>query len=62
MTGTATPSVRTTIPARNVRTSQPIETQPIDPAIQAIQMRANELRARSQGIEYPPMPPIPGLP
>jgi hypothetical protein len=39
-----------------------LEAQPIDPAIQAIQMRANELRARSQGIQYPPMPPIPGLP
>jgi hypothetical protein len=58
---TATQALRT-IPSRNVRTSPPAPMPQVDPAIQAIQMRANELRARSQGVNYPPMPPIPGLP
>lgn len=59
--GTAGSAIRT-IPSRNVRTSPQEQMPQVDPAVQAIQMRANELRARSQGIEYPPTPPIPGLP
>jgi hypothetical protein len=60
--GGTTAAAQRTIPARTVRTPTQQAVPQIDPAIQAIQMRANELRARSQGIEYPPMPPIPGLP
>jgi hypothetical protein len=59
--GAARSAVRT-IPSRNVRTSPQLQMPQVDPAVQAIQMRANELRARSQGIVYPPTPPIPGLP
>jgi hypothetical protein len=59
--GGGTATLRT-IPSRNVRTSPPAPMPQVDPAVQAIQMRANELRARSQGVNYPPMPPIQGLP
>jgi hypothetical protein len=61
VSGTATPTVRT-IPARSVRTAPQAAVPDIDPAIQAIQMRANEMRARSINVPYPPMPPIPGMP
>jgi hypothetical protein len=58
--GSVTPT--RTIPARNVRTSGQQNVPEVDPAVQAIRMRADELRMRSEGVEYPPMPPIPGMP
>lgn len=55
-------SLRTTIPARNIRTAMPEPMPEIDPAVQAIQMKAWEAKARAEGVAYPPLPPIPGMP
>jgi hypothetical protein len=33
----------------------------MDPAIQIIQLKAQELRARSTGADFPPVPPVPML-
>lgn len=54
-----------TIPSRNLRTA-PIDTtaapQPaVDPAIQYIQLKAQEEAARQRGIAFPPVPTLPGL-
>ena len=51
---------RQVIPARAIRT-QPENTAPVDPAVQAIQMKVQQLRAQQEGIPFPPLPPIPGL-
>jgi hypothetical protein len=47
------------IPARSIRT---VPQPPVDPAMQVIRMKAEELRARAAGIQYPPLPPVPGMP
>jgi hypothetical protein len=49
------------IPARAIRSAQPENPMPVDPAVQAIQMKVQEMRARDKGIPFPPLPPIPGL-
>ena len=48
------------IPARAIRTTQQEPVQ-VDPVVQAIQMQAEQLRAREKGIPFPPLPPIPGM-
>ncbi len=48
------------IPPRAIRTTQQQATPPMDPAQQILQMKLQELRARQQGVPFPPMPPIPG--
>ena len=47
------------IPSRSVRTDSPAAA-PIDPAQQYLMMHANAEVARSKGINYPPVPPLPG--
>jgi hypothetical protein len=49
------------IPAREIRTAQQPTTEPMDPAVQIIQLKAQELRARSTGADFPPVPPVPML-
>ncbi|MCL4180832.1 MAG: hypothetical protein KJ072_24180 [Verrucomicrobia bacterium] len=49
------------IPARAIRTAPQEAPEPVDPAMQIIRMKAEEMRARSEGVVYPPLPPVPGL-
>ncbi len=54
-----------TIPSRTVRTptAEVIDTSvPVDPAAQWLRMKAEEAAARSQGVQFPPIPPMPGGP
>ncbi len=55
---TVTPPPLRTIPARNLRTA-PVEAQAVDPAVQYLNMKVNEEKARSRGIPHPPTPPPP---
>lgn len=48
------------IPPRTVR-AQAQEGQPVDPAVQYINMRVQELEHKKAGRPFPPLPPIPGL-
>ena len=48
------------IPSRTVR-AQSQEGQPVDPAVQYINMRVQELENKKAGRPFPPLPPIPGL-
>jgi hypothetical protein len=48
------------IPRAQPQQQRPAEGQ-IDPAVQYINMRAQELQAQQKGIPFPPIPPIPGL-
>ena len=48
------------IPPRTVR-AQAQEGQPVDPAVQYINMRVQELEHKKTGRPFPPLPPIPGL-
>jgi hypothetical protein len=57
----ANPSLRT-IPARNLRTTPVEPQQQVDPAVQYLQMKVQEERARREGIPHPPIPPLPGVP
>jgi len=50
-----------TIPARSIRTTTEAPAN-VDPAMQAVLMRAQEAQARAAGRPYPPLPPIPGVP
>jgi hypothetical protein len=64
-TPTTTAPVLRTIPARPLRTTPSAQPQAaqqpaVDPAVQYLNMRLNEERARSRGIPYPPTPPVPG--
>ncbi|HKS36621.1 MAG TPA: hypothetical protein VJW76_05490, partial [Verrucomicrobiae bacterium] len=58
---TANPALRT-IPARNLRTTPVEPQQQVDPAVQYLQMKAQELKAHKEGIPFPPIPPLPGAP
>lgn len=49
------------VPARPVRTTPGGSTEPVDPAMQWLILKANEERARAEGIQMPPTPPMPGL-
>lgn len=53
------------LPTRTVRTvttdPQQQQQQAADPVMQAIQLKAQELRAKQQGMPFPPLPPIPGM-
>jgi len=55
------PALRT-IPARNLRTTPVEPQQQIDPAVQYLQMKVQEERARREGVPHPPIPPLPGVP
>jgi hypothetical protein len=55
---TASPALRT-IPSRSLRT--PAQAAEVDPALQLIQLRAQQLQHQNQGIPFPPIPPVPGL-
>lgn len=48
------------IPSRTVR-AQAQEGQPVDPAVQYINMRVQELEHRKAGKPFPPLPPVEGL-
>jgi hypothetical protein len=60
--GGSNPSLRT-IPARNLRTT-PVQTQQpqVDPAVQYLQLKVQEEKARREGVVLPPIPPLPGAP
>jgi hypothetical protein len=56
---TTTPGGRV-VPARPVR-SAPEEQGVRDPAMQWLMLRAQEQAAQSQGVPFPPTPPVPGV-
>jgi hypothetical protein len=47
------------IPARAIRTAQ--QPQAVDPDVQLIQLKAQEIQARNEGLQFPPLPPVPML-
>ena len=49
------------IPSRAIRTAQQDMLEPVDPALQAIQMQVQEMHARQRDKPFPPTPPIPGM-
>jgi hypothetical protein len=54
------------LPTRTVRTvttdpQQQQQPQAADPVMQAIQLKAQELRAKQQGMPFPPLPPLPSM-
>jgi hypothetical protein len=56
-TGT-TPQV---IPARAIRTAQQPMPEAVDPEVQLIQLRAQQMHAENEGRQFPPLPPVPML-
>jgi hypothetical protein len=50
------------IPSRNLRTTPVEPQQQIDPAVQYLQMKLQEQKARSEGVHFPPVPSLPGAP
>jgi len=59
--GSTSVSYSRSVPARPVRTA-PAQAEPVEPAMQWLLMKAQEERARSEGIPMPPTPPVPGMP
>ena len=49
------------IPSRTVRAQTQEGGPPVDPAVQYINMRVQELEHKKAGRPFPPLPPIPGL-
>lgn len=62
---TAHPSVNPSlrqIPARNLRTTPVEPQQQVDPAMQYLQLKLQEQKARTEGVPFPPVPQLPGAP